>query len=65
MQQVLLSIPEQIEVALDGRTRRWLAIEIRMPETELSKKMNGKTDFTDQELETISSRLKAKIKRLA
>lgn len=42
-----------IKIALDGRSYRWLALEIKMPETELSKRMNGHTKFSTDELATI------------
>lgn len=57
MEKIMLSVPEQIKVALDGRTNRWLALEIKMPETELSKKMNEHIPFTKEEMEKISMRL--------
>lgn len=61
MPKVILSIPAQIKVALDGRTQRWLSIEVSIAEAELSKKMNGAMDFTEQELKRIEERLKFKI----
>lgn len=48
---------EKIELALDGRSYRWLALEIRMPESELSKRMNGRLGFTKEELVRIEERL--------
>lgn len=63
MEKTLLSVPDQIKVALDGRTQRWLSFEIRMPETDLSKKMNGEAEFTDEEIEKINNRLNAKVKK--
>lgn len=59
----MLSIPEQVKVALDGRTQRWLSFGIRMPESDLSKKMNGVDEFTDEEIKAINQLLKSKIKR--
>ena len=56
------SIPEQVVIALDGRTQRWLSLNIRMPENELSKKMKGKKLFTQEEIDTINSVLKSQIK---
>lgn len=64
MDKVLLSIPEQVKKALDGRTNRWLALEIKIPETELSKKMNGHIDFSEDELTAINKRLNCKIKSI-
>ncbi len=62
MAKVELSIAEQIKVALDGRTQRWLSFEVKIPEQELSKKMNGSLEFTEEELKDIQTRLKFKIK---
>ena len=61
MEKTLLSIPDQIKVALDGRTQRWLSFEVRIAEQELSKKMNGSLDFSDDELIKIEERLNFKI----
>jgi hypothetical protein len=55
------TIPNQVRAALDGRTQRWLSFEIRMPETDLSKKLNGELDFTQEELDKINERLKSNI----
>ena len=63
MQKTILSIPEQIEKALDGRTQRWLCFEVKIAETELSKKMKNKAQFTEDELERIQKRLNFKIKK--
>jgi len=60
MKKEKLSIPEQVKIALDGRTQRWLSFEIRIPEPELSQKMKGSIQFTEQELEKISNRLNFK-----
>lgn len=62
MEQVTLSIPDQVKVALDGRTQRWLALQIRIPETDLSKKMNDVVPFTQDEIKQINELLKVKIK---
>ena len=56
-EKLKLSIPEQVSMALDGRTQRWLSFEVRIPEPELSKKIKGVLEFTDDELEKISKRL--------
>jgi len=61
MPKIEVSIPEQIKAALDGRTQRWLSFEVRIPEQELSKKMNGVLDFTPEEISAIETRLKFKI----
>ena len=62
MAKVEVSIPEQIKTALDGRTQRWLSFEVRIAEPELSKKMNGALDFTEEEIAAIEARLNFKIK---
>ncbi len=61
MEKQILSIPDQIKVALDGRTQRWLSFEVRIAEQELSKKMNGAVDFTEEELTRIEERLNFKL----
>ena len=61
MENVIMTIPEQIKKALDGRTQRWLSFEVRIAEQELSKKMKGTIDFTDEELKSIEERLNFKI----
>ena len=63
MKEANLSIPEQIRKALDGRTQRWLSFEARIPESDLSKKMNNELPFTEAELERIETRLDFKIIR--
>lgn len=60
MENVIATIPEQIKKALDGRTQRWLSFEVRIAEQELSKKMNGSTEFTSEELSAIEERLNFK-----
>lgn len=57
------SIKEQLEVALDGRSQRWLSFEVRIAEAELSKKINGGMEFTDAELERINKRLGSSISK--
>jgi hypothetical protein len=57
-----LTIPEQVKVALDGRTQRWLSFEIRMPESILSKKMNKERPFTLDDIRKINTRLNSNIK---
>jgi hypothetical protein len=56
-------IGSQIKKALDGRTQRWLAFEVRIPEDYLSKKMKGTIEFTEEELGRIEERLNFKINR--
>lgn len=63
MEKTLISVPEQIKKALDGRTQRWLSFEVRIAEQELSKKMNGSLEFSDSELERIEERLNFKIEK--
>lgn len=60
--KVTVSIPEQVRTALDGRTQRWLALEVKMSEDMLSKKMQGLIEFTEDEIERINTRLNSKIK---
>ena len=57
-----LTIPQQVEQLLDGRTQRWLALEIKMPESNLSKRMKGEVEFSEEEIESINTRLNGKIK---
>ena len=57
------SIKEQLEVALDGRSQRWLSFEVRIAEAELSKKINGVLEFTDAEIEKINKRLGSSISK--
>jgi hypothetical protein len=61
MENLKLSIPEQVSKALDGRTQRWLSFEVRIPEPDLSKKMKGTLEFTQEELKKIEERLNFKI----
>lgn len=63
MEKVRLTVSEQVIKALDGRPQRWLALRIMMPEDELSKKLNGKKEFTDEEISQINELLKSKIKK--
>jgi hypothetical protein len=57
------TLEEQIKIALDGRTQRWLALEIKMPESDLSKKIKGAMPFLDQEIKSIEKRLNFKISK--
>lgn len=61
--KTLVSLPEQVKTALDGRTQRWLSDRARIYETELSKKMNGDVQFTDEEISRINEVLKSNIKK--
>lgn len=58
-----LSVIDQVKVALDGRTQRWLALEIKMPEDNMSKRMTGVVEFTQQEIDAINNRLKSNISK--
>ncbi len=62
MEKVELTIPEQIKIALDGRTQRWLSFKVEIPESDFSKKMNGVLAFTKEEIERINNRLSVNIK---
>ena len=53
-----LKLHEKIKEALDGRTQRWLSLNAKIPESELSRKMQGKLLFTDAEISRISEALK-------
>jgi hypothetical protein len=57
------SVVEQVKIAMDGRTSRWLSIRTFIPETALSNKLNGRAEFTDEELEAIGQVLGVKIKK--
>ena len=58
-----LTIQEQIKKALDGRSQRWLAMEVKIPESNLSKKMTGKDGyvFTNEDIVKINKRLSANL----
>jgi len=60
----LTSVPNQVRIALDGRTQRWLALEIKMPEAVLSKKMKGTEPFTKDEVSAINARLSCNIEMI-
>jgi hypothetical protein len=53
-----LRLHERIKEALDGRTQRWLSLNAKIPESELSRKMQGKLLFTDAEISRIGVALK-------
>jgi hypothetical protein len=42
-----MKLHERIKEAMDGRTQRWLSLNAKIPESELSRKMQGKLLFTD------------------
>ena len=60
-QKTTLTVPEQIKIALDGRTQRWLSFKVEIPESDFSKKMNGALDFTQDEIDRINARLSSNI----
>lgn len=62
-EKVLEPIYKQVEVALDGRTQRWLSVNAKIYESELSRKMNGQLEFTDEEISRINEALKSNIKK--
>ena len=53
-----MKLHEKIKEALDGRTQRWLSLNAKIPESELSRKMQGKLLFTDAEISRINEALK-------
>ncbi len=53
-----LRLHERIKEALDGRTQRWLSLNAKIPESELSRKIQGKLLFTDAEITRINEALK-------
>ena len=53
-----LRLHERIKEALDGRTQRWLSLNAKIPESELSRKMQGKLLFTNLEISRINEALK-------
>ena len=61
MEEKKISVGEQVILSLDGRSQRWLSFEVRIAEAELSKKINGKMEFTNDELKRINERLNCKI----
>ena len=54
-------IASEVLTALDGRLFRWLSTEVKIPENNLSKKMSGKMDFTQDEIDKINKRLNVNI----
>ena len=58
MEEVKITpILDQIKVAMDGRTQRWLALNARIPETDLSRKLNGLVKFDETEIKSIEEAL--------
>lgn len=60
--KTIVSIPDQVRDALDGRTQRWLSFNVKIPESDLSKKMNNSVPFTQDEIDRINAVLKSNIK---
>lgn len=58
MEYKTLKIHQKIKESLDGRTQRWLSLNAKIPESELSRKMQGKLLFTDAEVARINEALK-------
>jgi hypothetical protein len=58
MEEIKLKIHEKIKESLDGRTQRWLSLNAKIPESELSRKMQGKLLFTNSEIIRINEALK-------
>ncbi len=63
LEKAVFNIIDQIKVALDGRTQRWLSKKTGIRTTDLSMKMTGKMLFSDEELKAISQVLGVKIKK--
>lgn len=53
-----MKLHDKIKQALDGRTQRWLSLNAKIPESELSRKMQGKLLFTNAEITRINEALK-------
>lgn len=62
--KIKVSVAEQVKEALDGRTQRWLALKMQIPEDTLSKKMlNAKGyEFTAEDVKSINDILASNIK---
>lgn len=56
-----VSVVEQIKEALDGRPQRWLSLRAQIPESDLSKKMNGIVEFKEDEIVRINEALNCSI----
>ena len=56
-----ISVVDQIKAALDGRTQRWLSLRAQIPESDLSKKMNGTWEFDQEEIDKINEVLNCSI----
>lgn len=55
------TVQEQIKKALDGRTQRWLILELGFREDTFSKKMKGIMPFNPTEIAAINKRLSSNI----
>lgn len=61
MSNIKLTVGKQVKEALDGRSNRWLSLKVGIPESELSKKINDKINFSDEEIYRINKLLKKTI----
>lgn len=57
-----LPVNEQIKLALDGRTQRWLSLKAGIAEADLSKKLKGSMEFSDEEIIRVQDVLSFTIK---
>ncbi len=55
-------LSKKITTVLDGRTLRWLSMEIKIPESDLCKMMTGKKQFTEEIIYSINKRLSSNVK---
>lgn len=56
------TIGQKVKTALDGRSNRWLSLKVGIAESDISKKLNDKLDFTATEISQINKVLKCEIK---
>lgn len=54
MEKTLLPVKDQVKKGLDGRSQRWLCLQVGILESELSKKMKGMIDFSEDEIKRIN-----------
>jgi hypothetical protein len=47
----------KIKQAMDGRTQRWLSKKTMIPEVDLSNKLSGVREFTDDDKKKIAQAL--------
>lgn len=48
------NIGKKIKEALDGRTQRWLAVQVGMTDVDLSNRINGIHQFNQEQLDKIN-----------